>query len=411
MLAIGSIAGMAVGSRAQAETEYTPSVSLAQRYDSNVYSTAQKFVPRGSQSWDLVSTVGANLALLNKSRLGDTELRAKVDGNVYAYNTNLSYASTNVLASSDVTDWAHELLPGLKLRISDAFRYTPQQSAFLGQGIRPSTGSLQNEPDVLFRGLQGARANTYLNNFFTNGSYAFSRSVGLRVDYTYSIFHVGRLFVNNQVGIAGLNYFDTNVHRVESGPTYTFSDGDTLYLKLGYMTANQTNTKGTTPSITFTAESVEPEYILKIARDWTATIRGGATIVEQVGNRTFFSGGLFLRNDIDRQTQVEIGLSREVAPAYLGIGGAMISNVAGLNVTHGFSRVIHLTVTGNYAHNESAPVHIFTIETIRGSAALDYNVTRSTKLSLSQEYGHFLITGIPSYDRLVTMLMLSTEWH
>ena len=142
ILAIGSIAGMAVGSRAQAETEYTPSVSLAQRYDSNVYGTAQKFVPRGSQSWDLVSTVGANLALLNKSRLGDTELRAKVDGNVYAYNTNLSYASTNVLASSDVTDWAHELVPGLKLRISDAFRYTPQQSAFLGQGIRPTTGSL-----------------------------------------------------------------------------------------------------------------------------------------------------------------------------------------------------------------------------------------------------------------------------
>ena len=89
----------------------------------------------------------------------------------------------------------------------------------------------------------------------------------------------------------------------------------------------------------------------------------------------------------------------------------MISNVAGLYVGHAFSRVIQLTVTGNYAHNESAPVHTFTVETIRGSAVLDYNVTRSTKLSLSQEYGHFNITGIPSYDRLVTMLMVSTEWH
>src|ERR1043165_9310049 len=198
MLAIGSIAETAVGSRAQAETEYTPSLSLAQRYDSNVFSTAKVFVPRGSQSWDLVSTVGAKLALLNKSRLGDTSLRAGVDGNVYAYNTNLSYASTNVLASSDVTDWALELVPGLKLRISDAFRYAPQQSAFMGMGARPITSgtSLQNEPDVLFRGLQGARANTYSNNFFTEAGYSLSRSVGLRADYSYSILHIGRLFVN-----------------------------------------------------------------------------------------------------------------------------------------------------------------------------------------------------------------------
>jgi len=126
MLAIGPIVGMGVGSRAQAETQYTPSVSLAQRYDSNVYVTAKEFVPPGSQSWDLVSTVGAKLALLNKSRLGDTLVHAGVDGNVFAYNTNISYASTRVLASSDVTDWAHELLPGLKLRVSNAFRYTPQ---------------------------------------------------------------------------------------------------------------------------------------------------------------------------------------------------------------------------------------------------------------------------------------------
>jgi len=409
MLAIGSIAGMAVGSRAQAETQYTPSVSLTQRYDSNVFNIANKFVPQGSQKWDLVSTVETKLTLLNKSRLGDTALRAGVDGNVYAYNTYLSYASTNVLASSDVTDWAHELLPGLKLRISDAFRYTPQQSAFMGVGTRISN-TLQNEPNVFFRGIQGARANTYSNNFFTEGGYSFSRSVGLRANYNYSILHIGRLYVN-QASTAALNYFDTQVHNVTSGPTYTFYDGDTLFLKFSYLNAHQTNTAGQRPSINFTAESIQPEYVMKIVRDWTATISGGATIVEQVSNRTFFSGNFSLINDFDRQTRVEISVSRQAAPAYIGIGGAMISNVAGLDVSHGFSRVVRLTVTGNYAHNESAPVKVFTIETIRGSAVLDYNLTRSTKLSLSQEYGHFNITGIPSYDRLVTMLMVSTEWN
>jgi hypothetical protein len=410
MLAIGSIAGMAVGSRAQAETEYTPSVSLSQRYDSNVFGTANKFVPRGSQSWDLVSTVGAKLVLLNKSRLGDTALRAGVDGNVYAYDTNLSYASTNVLASSDVTDWAHELLPGLKLRISDAFRYTPQQPAFLtSAGTRLLFNVPQNESDVFSRGIQGARANSYRNSLSTDGGYSFSRSVGLRANYTYSILHIGRLFVN-QVAVSGLNYYDTKVHSVTSGPTYTFYDGDTLFLKFNYLSAHQTNTAGATPAISFTSQSIQPEYVMEIVRDWTATISGGATIVEQVGNRTFATGSFSLINDFDRQTRIEIAVSRQVAPAYIGIGGAMISNVAGLYVNHGFSRLVRLTVSGSYAHNESAPVHVFTFETIQGSAVLDYNLTRSTKLSLSQEYGHFNITGIPSYDRLVTMLMVSTEW-
>ena len=73
---------------------------------------------------------GQRLTILNKSRLGDTVVRAGVDGNAYAYNSDLAYVSTNVLASSDLSDWAQELLPGLKLRISDAFRYTPQQPAF-----------------------------------------------------------------------------------------------------------------------------------------------------------------------------------------------------------------------------------------------------------------------------------------
>jgi hypothetical protein len=412
ILAIGSIAGMVVGSGAQAETQYTPSVSLGQRYDSNVFGTATVFVPQGSQAWDLVSTVGTKLELLNKSRLGNTALRAGVDGNVYAYNTNLSYASTNVLASSDVTEWAHELLPGLKLRISDRFIYTPQQSAFMGTGVRPISGAAAppNETDVFARGIQGARANTLSNYFLVEGGYSFSRSVGLRANYNNSILHVGRVYVN-QAATAALNYYDTTVNNVAGGPTYTFSDGDTLFLKFGYLNAHQTNAAGITPAIHFTSESVQTEYVTKIVRDWTATISGGASIVEQVGNRTFATGGFSLRNDFDRQTQVEIAVSRQVAPAYIGIGGAMISNVAGFYVSHGFSRVVQLSVTGNIAHNESAPVHSFTIDTIRGVAVLDYKLTRSSKLSLSQEYGHFEITGIPTYDRYVTMLMVNTEWH
>jgi len=89
----------------------------------------------------------------------------------------------------------------------------------------------------------------------------------------------------------------------------------------------------------------------------------------------------------------------------------LISNVAQLYLSYGFSRVVRLTVTGNYAYNETAPVKTFTIKTIAGSALLDYNLTPSTRVSLSQEYTRFNYTGISPFDRYATMLTLTTEWN
>jgi hypothetical protein len=403
MLAIGSIAGMAVGSRAQAETEYTPSVSLSQRYNSNVFFSAQSTLPKGTQLWDLISTLGADVKILNKSRMGDSELTAGVNGNAYAYNSNLSYASTNVFAKSDVSNWANELLPGLQLRISDAFRYTPQPPAFL-------TGGTPEQTDVFARGLQARQANSLSNSLSTDGDYSFSRSVGLRAIYTYSIRRIGRIYVTESTTPVPVTFFDTTVHNAAIGPTYTFYGGDTLFLKYNYMSSEQTQAGSSRPPIKFTSQSIQPEYVTTIVPGLTATISAGATMVEQAGNRTFVSGRFSLRNEFDRQTRVSIAVSRQTAPLSIGIGGAMISNVAQLGGSYDFSEVVRLTVNGNYAHNESAPVKVITIETVSASALLDYNLTRSTKLSLSQQYAHFNITGAPSFDQLVTMLELNIEW-
>jgi hypothetical protein len=403
MLAIGSIAGMTMGSRAQAETTYTPSVRFSQRYDSNVFYSPKEFIPPGTQTWDLVTTLGADVKVLNKSRLGDTELRVGVNGNAYAYNSDLAYGSAHVFAASDLTDWMNELLPGLKLRISDAFQYTPEPPAFL-------TGGKPEQSDTFARGIQAFRANTYSNNFSVDGGYSFSRSVGLRANYTNSIRRIGSRFVTTPTTTGQFAYFDTTVHSFTTGPTYTFEGGDTLFLRYNYVTADSSTTTGVATSIKFTAHSIQPEYVTPIVRGWMATISGGATVIEQVENRAFISGRFALINDFDRQTRVSIAVSRQASPAYFGTGGAFISNVAQLYVSHGFTRLVRLTVSGNYAYNETVPVKTFTIKTIAGSAVLDYSLTRSTTVSLSQEYSHYNYTGVSPFDRYATMLTLTTEW-
>lgn len=391
---------MTCGARALAETSFIPSVNFSQRYDSNVYFGPKEFIPSGRQASDLVTMAGAQVEVLNKSRLGDSLLSAGVNGSVFAYNTDLAFVSTNLFAASDLSGWVSDFVPGFKLRISDAFQYTPEPPAFL-------TGGKANElSDVFSRGIQAVRANTFTNTVQTQSDYAFSRLIGLRTDYSYSIYKVGQIFLSS-LGAVPVSFFDTSVHNAALGPTYKFEGGDTLFLKYNYVAA-ETSGQGT--SIRYTAHAIAPEYVTKVIPGWLITISAGATLVEQVQHRSFFSGKFALSTNYDRPTRLQISVSRQAAPAFFGTGGALISNTAQLSVTHGFSKVLRLTVSGNYAYNESAPVDLFTFKSITGSAVLEYKITRSTVLGLSQEYNQFSYTGISTFDRHATMFTLRTEW-
>ncbi len=392
--------GVICESRALAESSITPSVSLSQRYDSNVYFGPKEFIPSGRQASDLVTTTGARVQFLNKSRLGDSVLSVGVNGSAFAYNTDLSFVSTDAYAATDLSGWMSELVPGFKLRVSDAFQFTPEPPAFL-------TGGKPNElSDVFSRGIQAVRANTFTNTVQAQSDYSLSRLVGLRSDYSYSFYKVGQIFLTSLGGVP-VAFFDTSVHNVATGPTFRFEGGDTLFLKYNYVAAE---TSGEGASIHYSAHVIAPEYVSKVIPGWLVTISAGATIVEQVQNRAYFSGKFALTTNYERPTRLQLSLSRQAAPAFFGTGGALMSNTAQLSMTHGFSKVLRLTVSGNYAYNESTPVDVFTFKSITGSALLEYKLTRSTVLGLSQEYSQFSYTGISTFDRHASMITLRTEW-
>ncbi len=404
LVCLGLIVGAEIefDSRAQAETKITPSVGLSQRYDSNVFYGPKEFIPTGRQEWDLVTTVDQQVQILNKSRLGDTAIGAGVSGNVFAYNTDLSFVSTNVNASSDLSGWTNELLPGLKFRVSEAFLYSPEPPAFMTGGKPGQTA------DVFSRGIQSVRANTFKNVLYAGSDYLFSRSASFRTDYTYSLIRQGSI---RALEAAPIVFFDTTTHNIAAGPTFRFGGRDTLFMRYSYAT---TETSSIITTVRFVTHTVQPEYESRIVSGYKLTISGGATLIEQAGNRTFFSGRLALWTEVERGTTVTMSLSRQAAPLFIGVGGvnggAIISSVAQLSVSHGFSKVLRLTVDGNYAYNESTPVSTFKFTSQTASARLEYKLTRSTVLSLQQEYNKFFYSTIPTFDRYATWLMLRTEW-
>lgn len=400
-MALGS--GIVFVSRVGAQTTVIPSVSLSERYDSNVFYSPRGSIPPGKQHWDFVTTTAAVVDVVDKSRLADSLLRAGVNGNAFAYNTNLAFVSTTVFASSDMTRGVSELVRGLQLRISDSFRYTPETPAFLTGNHTSDTA------DIYSRGIQGVRANTYTNVLSANSDYPLSRSFSLSTNYFYSIFRIGSLNLTSASGNP-VAYFRNTQHSADIGPTFTFDGGDTLFFKYNY-TIGESKPEVSGATINYVFQTIEPEYVTKtVVPGWTLTISGGGTLVEQVGNRVFMSGKLGLATDYDRRTHVEMWVSRQAIPSFFGTSSSMISNVARFDVSYVFSRLVRLTAGAYYAYNETAPVKTFAYRTVRGSVALDYSLTESTTVSLSQEDTYYEHTGVLPYDRYATMLTLRTEW-
>jgi hypothetical protein len=391
-MALGS--GIIFTSRVGAQTTVIPSVSLSERYDSNVYYAPRGFVPPGHQHWDFVTTTAATVDVVDKSRLVDSLLRAGVNGSEFAYNTDLAFVSTTVFASSDLTRGVGELVRGLQLRISDSFRYTPESPAFL-TGNHPT-----DTADIYVRGIQGVRANSSANVLSVSSAYSLSRSFSLTTDYGYSIFRSG----------SGTGYVNNTQHSVNIGPTFTFEGGDTLFFKFN-STMGESKPAGSGTTRNYVFHKIEPEYVTStVVPGWTLRISGGGTLVEQAGSRIYMSGKLGLATDYDRRTHVEMSVSRQAIPSFFATSSSLISNVALFNVSYAFSRLVRLTAGAAYAYSETAPVKTFAFRTVRGSVALDYSLTQSTTLSLSQEDTYYERTGVLPYDRYVTMLMVNTVW-
>jgi len=273
-------------------------------------------------------------------------------------------------------------------------------------------GHPDDTADIYSGGIQGGRANTYRNILQAYSDYTLSRSFSLTTNYSYSIFRRGRSDPTSD-SVDAVAYFNNTQHAVDIGPTYRFDGGDTLFFKYNYSKGESVpeGAEGGGATTGYSFQTIAPVYVTKAVPGWTLTISGGPTLVKQLENKAFLSGKLGLATDYDRRTHVAMSVSREARPSYYVTASSLISNLAQFNVSYDVTRLVRLTARANYGYNETIPVKTFAFRTVGGAVALDYSLTQSTTLSLSQEYTYYERTGVLPYDRIVTMLTLKTAWN
>ncbi|UVT19543.1 MAG: outer membrane beta-barrel protein [Nitrospira sp.] len=387
----------------QAETKIVPSMNVTGRYDSNIWGRPSQLLPAGTQQGDFVASTGGDVRLLHETR--DLEANIAVGGsfNAYADNSNLNYFNAHVRGYVTLDRWVDQFVRGARLQIVENFSYTPETPGFIS-GVRETVVS----SDGFFRGIQGFRANTFINTTSVTGSYPVSRDLSLEGGYTFGLRRVGRIVGGDTPGVS---FFDTNTHTWFGGPRYQLTRNDSIAAVYRQTFMLQSRAEGGRLFST-TLVTLAGDYT-KVFQEWKLSIEGGVTFVEPAG-RTFPSGSIHITTQPERDTVLRAVISREARPSYFLQGGATISHLGLVGISHRLHERLTADGSAAYGYNQLFPNTNQTFQNFTALAKLSYKITRSIIGDLSYTY-----TTIKSdqstldymYSRHQVGFFLRAEWN
>lgn len=356
----------------------------------------------------MATSVIPGIQIVDKDRVVETNLSANVLGSAFVNNPELNFVATQVSGVVKLDGLVGQLMPGLKLQVSESFLFSPESPSFVTAGTPAPT------ENIFARGIQPVRADTYTNTASVAASYPLSNSLAIKGSYAYSLFRVGRILVEQSPDVPVV-FFNTDFHRASFGPTYNLARGDRIGFDYQVVTATFMDRSANVPGVnlneTVAAHGIQAHYSTE-GLYWGAYASGGATVVERDGT-SFFSGRITLSGTYDPSTRFSVDVSRQLAPAFFGTAGVMISTAAGVTIERRLSESLSLSGSGNYAINEGTGATVLQLESYSARMMLTYNFSRSMIASLSYQNTHFEASS-PGFEtivnRSIVMLSLTSRW-
>ena len=265
------------------------------------------------------------------------------------------------------------------------------------------------QDDLFLRGIQTFRANTFINTTTLTGAYPVSRDLSIEGGYTFGLRRVGQLLAATATGEPA--FFNTMSHTWHGGPRYRLTRNDSVAAVYRQSFITQSRSTG---GRTFNTNLVTlaGDYT-KVFQEWTFTIEGGITFIEPVG-RTIPSGHMKITTHPERDTVLSFTLSREAKPSYFLQGGATISNLGRVAISHRIYE--RLTVDGSvaYGYNELFPNTDRTFKNFTASSGISYKLTRNIAGNL-----FYIFTNVDAdstslsyqFSRHQVGILLTAEWN
>lgn len=358
---------------AGAELQIVPSVSITERYDSNVFFAPESFAP-GQTLWDFSTVTTPQIQVQNTGRLVSGSLRAGVSGSVYVNNPELNFVSTNAGVNLTLDGWVGRAVKGATLQVSDSFNFTPEPPAFLSPRAA-------DEPERLFvQGIQAFRANTVSNAASVSGSLPVSQTVKAQASYSHSLIRFGRNFVSG----SGASLLDSTTQRATTGVSVSLSERDAMDFNYSFSATEF----GGGQRAQFTTHSGMAGYQRSISPRLSASVSAGGTYIDTT-DRLVHVENARLSWKYSPRTSMSAGYSRQVAPSFFLVDTVLVSQTVNGSIVHQISQRLSVTGAVNYALSESTPRDDARFESFGTSINWQYQVTKSMSASLSYSFNRF----------------------
>jgi len=399
------VVGLLAPLPALAELRFTPSLTVSERYDSNIL-----FISGGTNKDDFVTLVSPGLSASYKGRPLEGTLSGGLSLSSYAKHSEFNYTAATGALSVDLTQLVGRLDKRARLQIADSVYYTPELPAFVSSTVGLSPFST---------GIRTPLVRAFTNTSSVTGGYGLTSRVDLTAGYSYSILNFGNAIGSPaQFGVPGQNpLFRTITQSANAGPNVTLTARDTLNLQAQYQNvefnggaAGGFHTEGGTVGL---SHSFSPQLSGKIA--------GGATLISP-SDRIAPLASLSVSWS-EKSTTTTFSFVRSVTPSFVIAATALESSIVSLAVSHKFTDRLTGAASGNYARSSSVSSATSTTSATSGSnltfnsygadLTLNYSFTRWLYGSFSYSHTHFsqgFSNATSSFPRDLVTLSLTATW-
>ena len=381
----------------QSETKLIPALTIAERYDSNVF----LIQGGGGNLEDYVTTVTPQLRVDHTGQLVTGSLTASVVGEAYVKNPGFNYAAPSAALSMNLDNFIGLLDRRAKLKVSDNFMYTPTPLAFLG----PQSGS--QVPDAFVRGVQAARANSLTNMATGTAAYQLTPGTTLQGVYMHSMMRFGQVLATPSAG----RFFNTTFQTLNVGPQFQISPRDTLSVNYQYVRSDFSSS-GLQSG--FETQGGTLGWTRILTPTLTASASGGVTLLGGGLSRTVqYLADASLEWKHERTSAI-LRYSRSVFPSFYIVATPLLSQVVTGAVTYSLTQNLAIIGSANYAKNEAIPAAIVSFNSYATSLSLNYTVTRSVTVTAMVTRSHFdqsFLSQSFAFDRNIVSLSLRGEWN
>lgn len=263
-----------------AQTAITPSLTVSERYDSNIFFAPKSLLSPDSKPEDFITTVIPQINIFHQGARVRGALFGAPLVTKYLNNPNRDFIGYNVGGRLDLTDVAQQVSQRItSLRMRGTYRSVPTTTGY-GAGIGGlGTGFGSISEGILETGQVTNRASRQIFTLGVGGEYQLTALTSLDSTYDYS-----RISFGEQQGGVNNPLFDTTAHRAATTISTKVSPRDTVGATARLSHFIQEDSEGTRGRGSFTTITETLNWSKLWTQQLSTSLSGGAILKLPVGS-------------------------------------------------------------------------------------------------------------------------------